>query len=422
MSDQIKSVRGMPAILPGEVKKWQFVEAVAKNVLHAYSYNEIRTPVVERSELFQRTIGENTDIVAKEMYTFIDRNDQSLSLRPEATAGIIRAGIDQGFFYNQTQKLWSIGPMYRYERPQKGRYRQFHQINMEAFGFPGPDIDFEMILLTGRIWKALNLSPLQLELNSLGSPESRKEYKRQLQDYFNDHQKELDEDSLRRLERNPLRIFDSKNPDLQEIIESAPKMVDFLDQESNEHFEELMAMLQDHAIEYSLNTRLVRGLDYYTRTVFEWTTDQLGAQATVCGGGRYDALVAELGGKSTSAIGCAIGLERLIELVDVSGQNEQNNTPKIYIVAVGSKAEGERFLLAEELRDVYPNLSIEMNLNGGQFKQQFKRADKAGADIALILGDDEISKQTVGVKPMRSEGHQETVDRKELLSIIDQFL
>ncbi|HIN12823.1 MAG TPA: histidine--tRNA ligase [Gammaproteobacteria bacterium] len=422
MSDQIKSVRGMPAILPGEVKKWQFVEAVAKNVLHAYSYNEIRTPVVERSELFQRTIGENTDIVAKEMYTFIDRNDQSLSLRPEATAGIIRAGIDQGFFYNQTQKLWSIGPMYRYERPQKGRYRQFHQINMEAFGFPGPDIDFEMILLTGRIWKALNLSPLQLELNSLGSPESRKEYKRQLQDYFNDHQKELDEDSLRRLERNPLRILDSKNPDLQEIIESAPKMVDFLDQESNEHFEELMAMLQDHAIEYSLNTRLVRGLDYYTRTVFEWTTDQLGAQATVCGGGRYDALVAELGGKSTSAIGCAIGLERLIELVDVSGQNEQNNTPKIYIVAVGSKAEGERFLLAEELRDVYPNLSIEMNLNGGQFKQQFKRADKAGADIALILGDDEISKQTVGVKPMRSEGHQETVDRKELLSIIDQFL
>ena len=422
MSDQIKSVRGMPAILPGEVKKWQFVEAVAKNVLHAYSYNEIRTPVVERSELFQRTIGENTDIVAKEMYTFIDRNDQSLSLRPEATAGIIRAGIDQGFFYNQTQKLWSIGPMYRYERPQKGRYRQFHQINMEAFGFPGPDIDFEMILLTGRIWKALNLSPLQLELNSLGSPESRKEYKRQLQDYFNDHQKELDEDSLRRLDRNPLRILDSKNPDLQEIIESAPKMVDFLDQESNEHFEGLMAMLQEHAIEYSLNTRLVRGLDYYTRTVFEWTTDQLGAQATVCGGGRYDALVAELGGKTTSAIGCAIGLERLIELVDVSDQNEQNNPPKIYIVAVGSKAEEEGFVLAEELRDAYPNLSIEMNLNGGRFKQQFKRADKAGADIALILGDDEMRQQTVGVKPMRSEGHQETVDRKELLSIIDKFL
>ena len=422
MSDQIKSVRGMPAILPNEIKKWQYVEAVAKSVLNAYSYNEIRTPIVERSELFQRTIGENTDIVAKEMYTFFDRNDQSLSLRPEATAGIIRSGIDQGFFYNQTQKLWSIGPMYRYERPQKGRYRQFHQINMEAFGFQGPDIDLEMILLTRRIWKALNLSSLKLELNSLGSPESRKEYKRQLQNYFNDHQKELDEDSLRRLDRNPLRILDSKNPDLQTLIESAPKMIDFLDQESNEHFEGLLRMLQDHAIEYKLNKRLVRGLDYYTRTVFEWTTDQLGAQATVCGGGRYDELVAELGGQATPAIGCAIGLERLIELVELSGQNEQNKSPKIYIVAVGSEAEGQGFLLAEELRDAYPDLSIEMNLNGGSFKQQFKRADKAGSDIALILGDDEIKEHTVGVKPMRSEGSQETIDRRDLLSIIDKFL
>ena len=422
MSDQIKSVRGMPAILPGEIKKWQYVEAVAKSVLNAYSYYEIRTPIVERSELFQRTIGENTDIVAKEMYTFFDRNDQSLSLRPEATAGIIRSGIDQGFFYNQTQKLWSIGPMYRYERPQKGRYRQFHQINMEAFGFQGPDIDLEMILLTRRIWKALNLSSLKLELNSLGSPESRKEYKRQLQDYFNDHQKELDEDSLKRLNRNPLRILDSKNPDLQTLIESAPKMIDFLDHESNEHFEGLRTKLQEHAIEYNLNTRLVRGLDYYTRTVFEWTTDKLGAQATVCGGGRYDELVVELGGQATPAIGCAIGLERLIELVELSDQNEQNNLPSIYIVAVGSEAEGQGFLLAEELRDAYPDLSIEMNLNGGNFKQQFKRADKAGSDIALILGDDEIRQQTVGVKPMRSEGSQETVDRKELLSIISQFL
>ena len=422
MSDQIKSVRGMPAILPGEIKKWQYVEAVAKSVLNTYSYNEIRTPIVERSELFQRTIGENTDIVAKEMYTFFDRNDQSLSLRPEATAGIIRSGIDQGFFYNQTQKLWSIGPMYRYERPQKGRYRQFHQINMEAFGFQGPDIDLEMILLTRRIWKALNLNSLKLELNSLGSPESRKEYKRQLQDYFNDHQKELDEDSLKRLNRNPLRILDSKNPDLQTLIESAPKMIDFLDHESNEHFEGLRTKLQEHAIEYNLNTRLVRGLDYYTRTVFEWTTDKLGAQATVCGGGRYDELVVELGGQVTPAIGCAIGLERLIELVELSGQNEQNNPLTIYIVAVGPEAEGQGFLLAEELRDAYPDLSIEMNLNGGNFKQQFKRADKAGSDIALILGDDEIRQQTVGVKPMRSEGSQETVDRKELLSIISQFL
>jgi len=422
MSDQIKSVRGMPAILPGEIKKWQYVEAVAKSVLNAYSYNEIRTPVVERTELFQRTIGENTDIVAKEMYTFFDRNDQSLTLRPEATAGIIRSGIDQGFFYNQTQKLWSIGPMYRYERPQKGRYRQFHQINMEAFGLQGPDIDFEIILLTKRIWKALNLSSLKLELNSLGSPESRKEYKQQLHDYFNDHQKELDEDSSNRLDRNPLRILDSKNPDLQTLIESAPKMINFLDQESKEHFEQLRAMLEDHAIEYNLNTRLVRGLDYYTRTVFEWTTEKLGAQATVCGGGRYDRLVEELGGHFTPAIGCAIGLERLIELVDQSDQNEQTNPQKIYIVAVGSEAEIQAFLVAEELRDAYPELSIQMNLNGGNFKQQFKRADKADSDIALILGDNEIEQQTVGVKPMRTEGSQQTVDRKELLSIISQFL
>ena len=422
MSDQIKSVRGMPAILPGEIKKWQYVEAVAKSVLNAYSYNEIRTPVVERTELFQRTIGENTDIVEKEMYTFLDRKDQSLTLRPEATAGIIRSGIDQGFFYNQTQKLWSIGPMYRYERPQKGRYRQFHQINMEAFGFEGPDIDFEIILLTKRIWKALNLTSLKLELNTLGSPESRKEYKRQLYDYFNDHKQELDEDSLNRLDRNPLRILDSKNPDLQTLITSAPKMIDFLDQESKEHFERLRTMLEDHAIEYNLNTRLVRGLDYYTRTVFEWTTDKLGAQATVCGGGRYDRLVEELGGQFTPAIGCAIGLERLIELVDQSDQNKQNNHQKIYIVAVGSAAEGQGFLVAEELRNAYPELSIQMNLNGGNFKQQFKRADKAASDIALILGDNEIKQQTIGVKPMRTEVPQKTVDRKELLSIIGQFL
>jgi len=422
MSDQIKSVRGMPDILPDKIKKWQYVEAVVKSLLNSYSYNEIRTPMLERSELFKRTIGENTDIVAKEMYTFLDRNDQSLSLRPEATAGIIRSGIDHGLFYNQTQKLWSIGPMYRYERPQKGRYRQFHQINMEAFGFPGPDIDFEMILLTGRIWKVLKLSSLRLELNSLGNPESRKKYKLQLQDYLNEHQKELDEDSLKRLDHNPLRILDSKNPDLEKLIESAPKMIDFLDQESNEHFEKLIAMLQDHAIEFNLNTRLVRGLDYYTRTVFEWTTDKLGAQATVCGGGRYDELVAELGGKATPAIGCAIGLERLIELVDVSSLNEQNNPPKIYIVAVGSKAEEQGFVVSEELRDVYPDLSIEMNLKGGNFKQQFKRADRAGSDLALILGDDEIKQQTVGIKPMRSEEPQETVDRKDLLSIISEFL
>ena len=422
MPDQIKSVRGMPVILPKDIKKWQFVEETARSLLHLYSYNEIRTPVVERSELFQRTIGKETDIVAKEMYTFQDRKEQSLSLRPEATAGIVRAGIEEGLFYNQNQKFWSIGPMYRYERPQKGRYRQFHQINIEAFGFQGPDIDAEIILLTTRIWKALNLNSLKLEINSLGTPKSRHIHRKELQDYFNSHKGDLDEDSLRRLDRNPMRILDSKNPDLQDIIESAPKTIDFLDQESSEHFQALEAILQEHAIEYTLNARLVRGLDYYTRTVFEWTTDQLGAQATVCGGGRYDELISELGGQATPAIGCAIGLERLIELVDLLDQNQQNDPPKIYIVAVGALAEGQGLILAEELRDTYQNFSIEMNLGGGSFKQQFKRADKAGADIALIIGEDEIADNTVGIKSMQSGDQQESVKRKDLLDKINQFL
>ena len=422
MPDQIKSVRGMPVILPKDIKKWQFVEATARSLLQLYSYNEIRTPVVERSELFQRTIGKETDIVAKEMYTFQDRKEQSLSLRPEATAGIVRAGIEEGLFYNQSQKFWSIGPMYRYERPQKGRYRQFHQINIEAFGFQGPDIDAEIILLTTRIWKALNLNSLKLEINSLGTPKSRHIHRKELQDYFNSHKEDLDADSLRRLDHNPMRILDSKNPDLQDLIESAPKTIDFLDQASSEHFQALEAILQEHAIEYTLNARLVRGLDYYTRTVFEWTTDQLGAQATVCGGGRYDELISELGGQATPAIGCAIGLERLIELVDLLDQNQQNDPPKIYIVAVSAQAEGQGLILAEELRDTYPNFSIEMNLGGGSFKQQFKRADKAGADIALIIGEDEIADNTVGIKSMQSGDQQKSVKRKDLLDRINQLL
>ncbi len=422
MPDQIKSVRGMPVILPKDIKKWQFVEETARSLLQLYSYSEIRIPVVERSELFQRTIGKETDIVAKEMYTFQDRKEQSLSLRPEATAGIVRAGIEEGLFYNQNQKFWSIGPMYRYERPQKGRYRQFHQINIEAFGFPGPDIDAEIILLTTRIWKALNLNSLKLEINSLGTPKSRHIHRKELQDYFNSHKEDLDADSLRRLDHNPMRILDSKNPDLQDLIESAPKTIDFLDQESREHFQALEAILQEHAIEYTLNARLVRGLDYYTRTVFEWTTDQLGAQATVCGGGRYDELISELGGQATPAIGCAIGLERLIELVDLLDQNQQNDSPKIYIVAVGALAEGQGLILAEELRDTYPNFSIEMNLGGGSFKQQFKRADKTGADIALIIGEDEIANNTISIKSMQSGEQQKSVKRKDLLDRINQFL
>ena len=331
----------MPTLLPAELKLWQSVESEIKKILTSYAYQEIRTPLLERTELFQRTIGEQTDVVSKEMYSFLDRKDQSLSLRPEATAGVIRAGIEHGLFYNQTQKFWSMGPMYRYERPQKGRYRQFHQVNMEAFGYEGPGIDAELIIMTSRIWKNLGIDAIQLELNSLGTSKSRKNYRATLVEYFKDHIDSLDEDSLLRLEKNPMRILDSKNQEMSALIDSAPKMNDHLDQESRDHFNDLLERLDSHGINYRLNQRLVRGLDYYTKTVFEWTTDKLGAQATVCGGGRYDDLVKQLGGKDVFGIGCAIGFERLVELVELSDKKDQNSQPKIYLVAVGDQAEAK---------------------------------------------------------------------------------
>ena len=331
----------MPTLLPAELKRWQSTESVIKKILSGYAFEEIRTPLLERTELFQRTIGEQTDVVSKEMYTFLDRKDQSLSLRPEATAGVVRAGIEHGLFYNQTQKFWSMGPMYRYERPQKGRYRQFHQVNMEAFGYEGPSIDAEIIFLTSRIWKTLGVDSIQLELNSLGTAESRKAYRAVLIEYFKAHTHSLDEDSKLRLEKNPMRILDSKNSEMSDLIEAAPKMNDYLDVESKEHFDELLTLLGDHDIDFKINSRLVRGLDYYTKTVFEWTTDKLGSQATVCGGGRYDDLVKQLGGKEVYAIGCAIGLERLVELVELCDKKDQNGQPKIYFVAVGNDAESK---------------------------------------------------------------------------------
>ncbi|MCH1530490.1 MAG: histidine--tRNA ligase, partial [Gammaproteobacteria bacterium] len=390
MTEKIKSIRGMPTLLPAELERWQSVESVIKGILSAYAFKEIRTPLLERTELFQRTIGEQTDVVSKEMYSFLDRKDQSLSLRPEATAGVVRAGIEHGLFYNQTQKLWSMGPMYRYERPQKGRYRQFHQVNMEAFGFEGPSIDAELILLTSRIWEKLGVDSIQLELNSLGTLESRKAYRSILVEYFKDHIDTLDEDSLLRLEKNPMRILDSKNPEMSELNHAAPKMSDHLDQESQDHFSGLLERLNNHDIDYVLNPRLVRGLDYYTKTVFEWTTDKLGSQATVCGGGRYDGLVKQLGGHDIFAIGCAIGFERLVELVELSNKKDQNGQPKIYFVAVGDNAEAKSSELAELIRDQFEDCIIEINHNGGSFKQQFKRADRSESDIALILGDEEI--------------------------------
>ena len=405
----------MPTLLPAELERWQSVESVIKGILSAYAFKEIRTPLLERTELFQRTIGEQTDVVSKEMYSFLDRKDQSLSLRPEATAGVVRAGIEHGLFYNQTQKLWSMGPMYRYERPQKGRYRQFHQVNMEAFGFEGPSIDAELILLTSRIWEKLGVDSIQLELNSLGTLESRKAYRSILVEYFKDHIDTLDEDSLLRLEKNPMRILDSKNPEMSELNHAAPKMSDHLDQESQDHFSGLLERLNNHGIDYVLNPRLVRGLDYYTKTVFEWTTDKLGSQATVCGGGRYDGLVKQLGGHDIFAIGCAIGFERLVELVELSNKKDQNGQPKIYFVAVGDNAEAKSSELAELIRDQFEDCIIEINHNGGSFKQQFKRADRSESDIALILGDEEIQNETIGIKVMKQGGEQETISMAKLL-------
>ena len=411
----------MPTLLPEELVKWQFVESQVKQVMNAYAFREIRTPIVERTELFQRTIGESTDVVSKEMYSFTDRKDQSLTLRPEATAGVVRAGIEHGLFYNQTQKLWSMGPMYRYERPQKGRYRQFHQINMEAFGYQGPEIDLEIILMTARIWKALGINSIQLEINSLGTPASRQVYREALVDYFTDHKRSLDEDSMTRLKTNPMRILDSKNPDMKTLILNAPKITDYLDDESKQHFSILLKALESHSIDYKLNPNLVRGLDYYTKTVFEWTSDQLGSQATVCGGGRYDGLVEQLGGKDICGIGCAIGMERLTELVELSVEKAENSQPKIYIVAVGEGAEIHASIMAETIRDENQNYTVEVNMDGGNFKQQFRRADKSGAELAIIVGEQEIEQGTVSLKPLKSDGEQKTVKQEELIGQLDKF-
>ena len=411
----------MPALLPEELVKWQFVESKVKRVMQAYAFQEIRTPIVERTELFQRTIGQDTDVVSKEMYSFNDRKDQSLSLRPEATAGVVRAGIEHGLFYNQTQKLWSMGPMYRYERPQKGRYRQFHQINMEAFGYQGPEIDLEIILMTSRIWKALKVDAIKLEINSLGTPTSRQAYRKVLIEYFSDHKSDLDEDSTKRLDTNPMRILDSKNPEMGNLISNAPLITDYLDTESEDHFATLTNSLEQHNIGFQLNPRLVRGLDYYTKTVFEWTTDQLGSQATVCGGGRYDDLVKQLGGKDVCAVGCAIGFERLIELVAVSSKKEQNIQPKIYIVAVGEGTALHASLLAEKIRDANEEYVVEINMDGGSFKKQFRKADKSGSELAIVIGEEEIQQGNLGFKPLMIDQEQTTIKEENLMEEINQF-
>jgi len=412
MSKPLQSVKGMNDILPEETALWLYLEDTVRHVFEAYGYQQIRMPVLEQTALFKRSIGEATDIVEKEMYTFEDRSGDSLTLRPEGTAGTVRAGMQHGLFHNQIQRLWYTGPMFRRERPQKGRYRQFFQIGVETFGMPGPDIDAELILMTARLWKKLGLKDLTLQLNTLGTAETRGRYREELISYFSASQDLLDDDSQRRLHKNPLRILDSKNPAMAELIAGAPTFEEYMNEESISHFQSLREILDQAGVEYEVNPRLVRGLDYYSKTVFEWITDQLGSQGTVCAGGRFDGLIEQFGGKDTPAIGFAMGMDRLIELLKDSGK-EVASEPDVYFISMGEAAASRGLILADQLRDQLPELRLLSNCGGGSYKSQFKRADKSGARYAIILGDDEIANGTVSVKDLR-EGDQETVDQDKL--------
>ncbi|MFO8024536.1 histidine--tRNA ligase [Thiohalophilus sp.] len=415
MANPVQAIRGMNDILPAESPRWQFVEARFGELMAAYGYQQIRLPIVEKTELFKRSIGEVTDIVEKEMYTFEDRNGDSLSLRPEGTAGCVRAGIQNGLLNQGTQKLWYAGPMFRHERPQKGRYRQFYQLGVEVFGLSGPDIDAELIMLTARLWKQLGLvDDVRLELNTLGTSEARRAYRDVLVEYFTAHQTQLDEDSQRRLHSNPLRILDSKNPEMQELIEAAPRLQDHLDDESAAHFARLRELLEAVGIEYRVNPRLVRGLDYYARTVFEWVTDRLGAQGTVCAGGRFDGLVAQLGGKPIPAMGFALGMERLVALLDEHPFDETPYQPHAYLLLAGEQAEIAGVQLAEQLRDSAPALRVQVHCGSGSIKSQMKKADRSGARYALILGEEELAAGSVTIKDLRGDTPQQQLARQAL--------
>lgn len=421
MTRQLQPVRGMNDVLPAQSAAWQQLERVARDLFQAYGYEEIRVPIIEPTELFKRSIGEFTDIVEKEMYTF-RMTDESLTLRPEATAGIVRAVISNGLLRGARLKLWCTGPMFRHEKPQKGRYRQFHQIDAEAIGFPGPDVDAELIALGARLWRTLSLRRVRLLVNSLGTAEARAVYRERLVSYFRSHEAALDEDSRRRLTTNPLRILDSKNPEMAALIEGAPLLTDFLDAESQAHFRDLLATLDAMGIAYEVNPRLVRGLDYYSRTVFEWVTDALGAQDAVCSGGRYDGLVAQLGGEATPAVGFALGVERVVELMQLAGSVEAATPPELYIVASGARAEREAPRIAEALRDALPGRGVLLNQGGGNFKTQFRRADRSGARLAVILGDAELERGVAAVKPLRREAGQSECSLERLGSAIAEML
>lgn len=422
MAEKIQAVRGMNDILPDATPHWQKLESVLRQLMASYGYSEIRMPIVEKTHLFKRSIGEVTDIVEKEMYTFEDRNGDSLTLRPEGTASCVRAGIEHGLLYNQEQRLWYMGPMFRHERPQKGRYRQFHQLGVETFGVGTPDVDAELILMTARLWKMIGIhESVHLEINSLGSNEARAEYRNKLVAFLEPIKDQLDEDSQRRLETNPLRILDSKNPEVQKLVKDAPKLSEHLDEESEQHFERLCQILDTNNIPYTVNTNLVRGLDYYNRTVFEWVTDKLGAQGTICAGGRYDGLTEQLGGHATPGSGFAMGLERIVALIEEMSV-EEIPLADVYMVALGEQAELSAMMLAEQLRDQWPTIRIRMNCGAGNFKKQFKRADKSGAKIALVMGEQEVQDGTVGVKYLRENKDQLVVSQRDISQLLEQYL
>ncbi len=420
MSRAIQAVRGMNDLLPDTLALWQRVERRAGEVLQAYGYREIRLPLLEKTELYVRSIGQVTDIVEKEMYTFEDRNGESLSLRPEGTAGCVRAGIENGLLHNQIQRLWYAGPMFRHERPQRGRYRQFHQIGVEAFGMPGPELDAELILMSARLWRSLDVRDVALQLNSLGTPACRARYRELLVDYLEEHRTVLDEDSLRRLHTNPLRVLDSKNPALQGVIERAPSLLDHLDPESAGHFARLRTLLDDAGVQYAVNPRLVRGLDYYTRTVFEWVSGALGAQATICAGGRYDGLVEQLGGRTTPAAGFALGMERLVELLAQQEPVACSGQVQIYMVLLGAPAQRHGALIAERLRD--DGVSVECDAAGGSLKSQLRRADRSGAAYAVLVGDAEIGAGLVSIKALRTDEVQEQIAEGGLAQMLKRKL
>ena len=420
MAKTIQSIRGMHDVLPEESSRWQAFEHIVRELMRAYGYREIRMPAVESTDLFSRSIGEVTDIVEKEMYTFEDRNGDMLTLRPEGTASCVRAGIEHGILYNQIQRLWYMGSMFRHERPQKGRYRQFHQLGVETFGIAAPDIDAEHIIMGQRLWRELQLDDIRLELNSLGNADVRKRYRDVLVEYFEANRDQLDEDSLRRLDTNPLRILDSKNKDMQALLKQAPSLLEYLDSESSEHFEQLKGYLDKAGVAYTVNPRLVRGLDYYCKTVFEWVTDRLGAQGTVCAGGRFDGLVEQLGGRPTPAAGFALGIERLLSLREAAGVETLADAPDIYLLIQGEASTAPGLMLAERLRDENPGLSILSNCGGGSLKSQMKKADKSGAGIALILGESEIADNTVSVKFLRENKDQLSIAQDKITEFLKE--